>query len=133
MKIKSVTGNNCLFSQINFLKKYAFNAQLFVDAMRKTSYGLKIVRNNMHNLPSLEIISAFVGILAALQGLSILLTNLDIAAKRIEGRSTWIARDGTAFEEFAVSELASSNIMKQDFEESSSESILAGTSLPSNG
>jgi hypothetical protein len=87
----------------------------------------------MHNMP-IDFLAAFVGVYAALQALSILLTNLDIAAKRIEGRSTWIAKDGTAFEEFAVSELESSNIMKQDFEESSSETILAGpTSLHSNG
>jgi hypothetical protein len=87
----------------------------------------------MHNIP-LDLIAACVGILAVLQGLSILLTNLEIAAKRIEGRSTWIARDGTAFEEFAVAEIESSNIMKQDFEVSRSEALVAGAlSLHSNG
>jgi hypothetical protein len=97
------------------------------------SYSLKIPKENMHNMPPLEIVAAFVGIWAALQGLSVLLTNLDIAAKRIEGRSTWIAPDGTVFEEFAVSELKGSNIMKQDFEESTSEAILASPGLRSNG
>ena len=73
-------------------------------------------------------------ILAVLQGLSILLTNLEIAAKRIEGRSTWIARDGTAFEEFAVPELESSQIMQQEFEETRSEASLAGhLSFHANG
>ena len=87
----------------------------------------------MHNT-TIDLLVACVGILAALQCLSMLLTNLDIAAKRIEGRSTWIARDGTVFEEFAVSELETSNVMKQDFEVSRSEAILAGpVSLPSNG
>jgi len=78
----------------------------------------------MHNMP-IEILAAFVGILAALQGLSLLLTNLDIAAKRIEGRSTWVAADGTKFEEFAVSEIESSQIMLQDFQESRAEALLA--------
>jgi hypothetical protein len=94
-------------------------------------YSLKTLKEFMHNMP-LEIVAAFVGIWAALQGLSILLTNLEVAAKRIEGRSTWIARDGTAYEEFAVSELEGSNVMKQDFEESTSEVILATPGLRSN-
>ena len=70
----------------------------------------------MHNIP-LDFLAACVGVLAALQGLSILLSNLEIAAKRIEGRSTWISRNGTVFEEFAVSELQTSQIMKRDFAE----------------
>jgi len=61
-----------------------------------------------------------------------LLTHLEIAANRIEGRSTWIARDGTVFEEFAVSELESSQVMQQDFEESRGEALLA-TPLHANG
>lgn len=78
---------------------------------------------------TLEIIAAFIGCLAAFQGLSMMLTNLDIAAKQIEGRSTWIAADGTKFEEFAVKEIEGSQIMLQDFEESRGESLLA---LPSH-
>jgi hypothetical protein len=101
--------------------------------MHKSSYNWKYTKRNMHNIP-IDFIAACVGILSALQGLSILLTNLEIAAKRIEGRSTWIARDGTAFEEFAVSELENSNVMKQDFEVSRSEAYLAGVlSVHSNG
>jgi hypothetical protein len=56
----------------------------------------------MHNMP-IDFLAVSLVTLAVLQGLSILLTNLEIAAKQIEGRSTWIARDGTVFEEFAVS------------------------------
>jgi hypothetical protein len=77
----------------------------------------------MHNMP-IDFIAAAVGILAALQGLSILLTNLEIAAKRIEGRSSWIAKDGTVFEEFAVAELETSQVMLHDFEESRGEAVL---------
>ena len=73
----------------------------------------------------IELIAAFIGVLAALQGLSLLLTNLEIAAKRIEGRSTWIAADGTKFEEFAVTEIEGSQVMLHDFEESRGESLLA--------
>jgi hypothetical protein len=86
----------------------------------------------MHTVP-LDIIAACVGTLAALQGLSVLLTHLQTAAKQIEGRSTWIARDGTVFDEFAVSELESSNIMKQEFEEEISEVALAVHLSTANG
>jgi len=79
----------------------------------------------MHNVP-LDFLAACVGTLAALQGLSILLTHLETAAKRIEGRSTWIARDGTVFEEFAVTELKSSEVMRHEFEETSHEVLAAG-------
>jgi len=69
----------------------------------------------MHAVP-LDIVAACVATLAALQGLSILLTHLQSAEKRIESRSTWIARDGTVFDEFEVTELESSDIMKHEFE-----------------
>jgi hypothetical protein len=83
----------------------------------------------MHNVP-LDLLAAFVGTLAALQGLSMLLTNLEVAAKQIEGRSTWIAKDGTVFEEFAVEELETSQVMLHDFEESRGQAILAGNLVP---
>ena len=87
----------------------------------------------MHNVP-IDFLAACAATLAILQGLSMLLANLETAAKQIEGRSTWIARDGTVFEEFAVSELESSRIMQQDFEETCSEAALAGQlSLHANG
>lgn len=87
----------------------------------------------MHNMP-IDFLAVCVGILAVLQGLSILLTNLEIAAKRIEGRSTWIARDGTVFEEFAVSELENSRIMQKEFEETRCDVPLTGQlSLHANG
>ena len=87
----------------------------------------------MHNMP-IDFLAVSLVTLAVLQGLSILLTNLEIAAKQIEGRSTWIARDGTVFEEFAVSELESSQVMQHEFEETRSEVPLAGhLSLPTNG
>ena len=79
----------------------------------------------MHNMP-IDFLAASLATLAVLQGLSILLANLETAAKQIEGRSTWIARDGTVFEEFAVSELESSKIMQHEFEETCSEAPLAG-------
>ena len=83
----------------------------------------------MHNV-SLDLLAAFVGTLAALQGLSMLLTNLQIAAKQIEGRSTWVAKDGTVFEEFALEELETSQVMLHDFEETRGEPILAGKLVP---
>ena len=87
----------------------------------------------MHNVP-IDFLAASLATCAVLQGLSILLANLEKAANQIEGRSTWIARDGTAFEEFAVSELESSKIMQLEFEETCSEAPLAGhLSLPTNG
>jgi hypothetical protein len=74
---------------------------------------------------TIEIIAAFVGVFGTLQVLSMLLTNMESAAKQIEGRSTWTAPDGTTFEEFAVTELESSQVMKQDFEVSRAEAIMA--------
>ena len=82
----------------------------------------------------IDFLIAAVGILAVLQGLSVLLTHMEIAAKRIEGRSSWTARDGTVFEEFSISELESSQIMQQEFEETRSEAPVAGDlSLHPNG
>jgi hypothetical protein len=87
----------------------------------------------MHNMP-IDFLAACVGILAVLQGLSIFLTGLETAAKQIEGRSTWIAPDGTVFEEFAVSELESSQVMQQEFKETLSEAPLgAHLNLHTNG
>jgi hypothetical protein len=74
---------------------------------------------------TLEIIAAFLTVLAALQGLSMLLTNLELAARQIEGRSTWIAADGTKFEQFEVAQLEGSQVMLQDFEETRGEALLA--------
>ena len=82
----------------------------------------------------IDFLAAALLVLAVLQGLSMLLTNLEIAAKRIEGRSTWVARDGTVFEEFAVAELENSQVMLHDFEESRGEAFLAAPlSLHANG
>jgi hypothetical protein len=87
----------------------------------------------MHNMP-IDLIAACVGILAVLQGLSILLTNLEVAAKRVEGRSTWIGRDGTVFEEFAVTELEGSQVMQREFKETSFEAPMASPlGLQANG
>jgi len=80
----------------------------------------------MHNMP-IDFLAACVGTLAVLQALSILLTSLETAANRIEGRSTWIAKDGTVFEEFAVSELERSQVMQQDFKEIRTEALLASS------
>jgi hypothetical protein len=86
----------------------------------------------MHTVP-LDIIAACVGTLAALQGLSLLLTHLQTAARKIEGRSTWIARDGTVFDEFEVTELESSAVMKHEFEEIRSEVAMAVHLSTANG
>jgi hypothetical protein len=87
----------------------------------------------MHNVP-IDFLAASLVTLTVLQGLSILLANLEKVAKQIEGRSTWIARDGTVFEEFAVSELESSQVMQHDFEETRVEALLATPlSLHANG
>jgi hypothetical protein len=72
-----------------------------------------------------DLIAAFVGVFAALHVLSMLLTNLQVASKQVDGRSTWTAADGTTFEEFAVTEMETSDIMKQDFEVSRTEAIMA--------
>jgi len=76
----------------------------------------------------IEILAACVGVYAVLQALSVLLTGLEVAAKQIEGRSTWIAKDGTVFEEFAVPEIENSQVMLRDFEVSRGEPVMA-TSL----
>ncbi len=78
----------------------------------------------MHHLPT-DILAAFIGVYAALQALSVFLSYMNVAEKRLEGRRTWVARDGTAFEEFAVSEIEGSNVLKRDFEESTAEAVLA--------
>ncbi len=75
----------------------------------------------------IEILAACVGVYAVLQALSVLLTGLDVAAKQIEGRSTWIAKDGTVFEEFALPEIETSQVMLHDFEESRGEAVLAAS------
>ena len=90
----------------------------------KCPISLDIPKRKTHNMP-IELLAAFIGSLGALQGLSLLLTNLEIAAKRIEGRSTWVAPDGTKFEEFAVTEIEGSQIMQKDFQESRAEALLA--------
>jgi hypothetical protein len=78
----------------------------------------------MHNLPT-DFLAACVGILAVLQGLSILLTHLGTAAKQIEGRSTWVAHDGTVFEEYALTEIEGSQVMLHDFEDTLGEQLLS--------
>jgi len=75
----------------------------------------------------IEILAACVGVYAVLQALSVLLTGLEVAAKQIEGRSTWIAKDGTVFEEFAVPEIETSQVMLRDFEVSRGEPVLAAS------
>ncbi len=72
-----------------------------------------------------DVIAAFVGVFAGLQALSLLLQHLNIAARKIEGRSTWTAPDGTVFEEFSLTELEGSEIMRREFETSRAEGIVA--------
>jgi len=76
---------------------------------------------------TINLVIGFALVLGALQALSVLLTGLESAAKRIEGRSTWVAKDGTKFEEFAVTELTSSGIMQSDFQASGSDLVWEGS------
>jgi hypothetical protein len=70
----------------------------------------------MHNLP-IDYIAACLLIFAVLQGLSIFLTNLQIAARQIESHSTWTAPDGTVFEEASLEEIEHSQVMLHDYEQ----------------
>ena len=74
---------------------------------------------------TLDLIAAFVGVLGALQVLSMLLANMGLASERIQGRARWTAPDGSIFEEFSVVELEESQVLQQDFELSRTESIMA--------
>jgi hypothetical protein len=65
-----------------YLKIYAVYAYFSVDAKQKLSYSPIITKKRKHNMP-IDLLAAFVGVLAALQGLSMLLTNLEVAAKQI--------------------------------------------------
>ncbi len=82
----------------------------------------------------IDLLAAFVGVFAVMQGLSVLLAGLDAAAKQIEGRSSWIAKDGTVFEEFAVPEIETSQVLLHDFQESRGGALLTGPlNVPANG
>ena len=71
----------------------------------------------MHNLP-LDFIAGSLLVLVALQGLSVLLANLEIVSKQIEARSNWVAPNGTVFEEFALEQIEKSEVMQHEFEQS---------------
>ena len=81
---------------------------------------------------TINLVIGFALVLGALQALSVLLTGLESAAKRIEGRSTWVAKDGTKFEEFAVTELTSSGIMQGEFQASGSDLVWDGAATPAH-
>ena len=86
----------------------------------------------MYNM-QIDLLAAFIGIFAVLQGLSLVLSGLETAAKQIEGRSTWTAPDGSVFEEFALPEIESSHVLLHDFEVSRGEALLAGrVHVPAN-
>ena len=70
----------------------------------------------MHNLP-IDYIAAALLVLAILQGLSLFLANLQVAARQIESHATWTAPDGTTFEEVSLQEIESSQVMLHDFEQ----------------
>lgn len=70
----------------------------------------------MHNLP-IDFIAASLLVLAVLQGLSLFLKNLEVAARHIESHSTWTAPDGTVFEEASLQEIESSQVMLHDYEQ----------------
>jgi hypothetical protein len=87
----------------------------------------------MHNMP-IDFIAASLLILIVLQGLSVLLANLEIAAKQIEGQSTWTAPDGTTFEEISLHELESSQVLQHELELTHPEAFAAAhLSLHTNG
>jgi competence protein ComGF len=64
----------------------------------------------------IDFIAASLLVLVILQGLSVLLANLEIAAKHIEGQSTWTAEDGTVFEEISLPELEHSQVMQHEWD-----------------
>ena len=76
----------------------------------------------MHNLP-IDFIAASVLVYSALQGLTIFLNHLQSAAKAIESHATWVAPDGTVFEEVGLQEMESSQVMLHDFEQNHSGSF----------
>jgi len=80
----------------------------------------------MYNILLISLV-ACVGTLAVLQGLSISFSWTRYRRQSIEGRSTWIAKDATVFEEFAVTELDGSQSMLHDFEVSRGEAIIAAS------
>ena len=69
------------------------------------------------------VVSVTLAILAVFQGISILgsvsilLTNTEPSANRIQGTSTWLAGEGAMSEEFTDVELESSEVMAHDFKE----------------
>ncbi len=67
----------------------------------------------MHNLPT-DFIACALLILVMLQGISVLLANMQEAAKQIDGQSTWTAADGTTFEEISLEELESSQVLQHE-------------------
>ncbi len=85
----------------------------------------------MHQIPT-DLLAAFIGVYAAFQALTIFLSYMNVAEKRLEGRSTWVAKDGTAFNEFSPTEIEASNILKREFEENTSDANLARASARSH-
>jgi hypothetical protein len=86
----------------------------------------------MHNMP-IDFIAASLLILVVLQGLSVLLANLEIAAKQIDGQSIWTAKDGTTFEEISLHELESSQVLQHEMELTHPEYAATLLSLHTNG
>jgi hypothetical protein len=87
----------------------------------------------MHNLPIGFLAVCFVTTLV-LQGLSILIANIEIAAKQIEARATWVAPDGSVFEEFVVGHAEGSEAtLQREFDQPRSEVLLAGHLSHANG
>jgi hypothetical protein len=81
----------------------------------------------MHNLP-IDFIAATLIVCVILQGLSIMLENLHIVSKQIDAHVSWTAADGVTFEEFAVEQVSSSEVMQHEFEQT-----LPGQLVHANG
>jgi hypothetical protein len=69
----------------------------------------------MHNMPT-DFIACALLILVVLQGISVLLANMQVAARQIDGQSTWTAPDGTTFEEVSLDELEGSQVLQHELE-----------------
>jgi hypothetical protein len=69
----------------------------------------------MHNLP-IDFIAASLIVCVVLQALSIMLENLHIVSKQIDAQASWTAANGDVFEEFAVDQIESSEVIKHEVE-----------------
>jgi hypothetical protein len=71
----------------------------------------------------IEYIAAALLVSVVLQTLSVLLANLEVAAKKIDAHKVWTAPDGSVFADFAVEQIAGSSVMQHEIEHSGEETL----------